>query len=120
MVVEDDPDTREMVETFLDFEGYAVCTAKHGLDALDRLRDQRPCLILLDVMMPVMDGIAFARELRRRPDPDIAFTPILLLTAVPNAHTAVLETGAVGVVPKPIDFLKVSDALKRHCGPPER
>ncbi len=106
-----------MVELFLKCEGYQVCTAVHGLDALDCVRDKAPCLIFLDVMMPVMDGVTFAQRLRRDSNPIIAQTPIVLLTAIPEPALVQRQIGAVGVVPKPITFDAIHAAVEQHCRP---
>jgi len=115
LVVEDHDDTRAMVEMFLELDGYSVVSAAHGRQALDVIERERPCLILLDVMMPVMDGPACARMVRANTDPQIAATPIVLLTAVPNARQIQLEVGAVDVIAKPITFDTVAAAVERHC-----
>jgi CheY-like chemotaxis protein/anti-sigma regulatory factor (Ser/Thr protein kinase) len=79
LVVEDDPETRERLQALLVRERWSVATAENGRAALDRLAEAKPCLILLDLMMPEMDGFAFLRELRARPDGrDI---PVVVLTA---------------------------------------
>jgi CheY-like chemotaxis protein len=64
LVLEDHDDTRQMVEMFLRADGYDVCTAAQGLDALECIDGDAPCLIVLDVMMPVMDSRTFAQRLR--------------------------------------------------------
>lgn len=106
-----------MVELFLQQDGYRVCSAAHGLDALNCVAREAPCLILLDVMMPVMDGVTFARQLRDHPNPEIAETPIVLLTAVPNAAEVMREIRAVDVIAKPISFDSVTSAVERACPP---
>jgi CheY-like chemotaxis protein len=78
---------------------------------------QAPCLILLDVTMPVMDGPSFARRLRAFPDPAIAQTPIILLTAIPYADHTMREIGAVEVIPKPVSLDRVLEVWARHCPP---
>ena len=117
LVVEDHEDTREMVELFLKYDGFAVRTAIHGLDALKRVEHDPPCLILLDVTMPVMDGITFARKLRESGDRDVATAPIVLLTALPDADAskALKETGALDVIHKPISFDRMLTVVERYC-----
>jgi two-component system response regulator PrrA len=78
LIVEDHADTREMVELFLKIDGFAVCTAADGLEALKCVAEHRPCIILLDISMPRMDGIAFGRALRGHADPALASIPIVL------------------------------------------
>ena len=62
LVVEDDYDFRELERTMLQSSGYEVITASNGAEALSILETQHPCVILLDLMMPVMDGLTFLRE----------------------------------------------------------
>ena len=107
-----------MVELFLQLDGFAVCSAEDGVAALECLADNRPCLILLDVNMPRMDGITFGRQLRQHPDPALAQTPIILLTAAMNTQAAAAAIDAVDVIAKPISFDRVVMAVERHCGPP--
>lgn len=119
LVVEDNDDTREMVEMFLEANGYAVRTATDGLDALERIEHDAPCLILLDVMMPVMDGRAFAYRLHAHPDPKIAQIPIVLLTAVPEARAVQRQIGALDVIEKPVSFDRITKIVERVCGAAE-
>ena len=81
-----------MVEAFLTWD--VVCTAPHRLAALACVEREHPCLILLDMMMPVMDGAAFAQRLHAHPDAEIAATPIVLLTAVDDVQGALRATQA--------------------------
>jgi hypothetical protein len=79
LVVEDDLVTREMLRASLERENFTVVEAGNGIEALGRLATLRPALILLDLMMPEMDGIQFTREVRARPEwRDI---PIVVMTA---------------------------------------
>ena len=117
LVVEDDPDVRALVRLFLESEGFSVCSAQDAVAALESLTANRPSLILLDVNMPRMDGITFGRRLRRHPDPAIARTPIVLVTAVTDARAAAETIDAADVVVKPISFDKVVSAVEQHCGP---
>jgi CheY-like chemotaxis protein len=115
LVVEDHDDTREMVEHFLRQDGYVVCGASNGAEALQRVAADAPCLILLDLSMPVMDGATFARRLQQFPDPQLAATPIVLLTALPNARQVQREIGALAVIEKPVSFDRVAAMVARHC-----
>jgi signal transduction histidine kinase/CheY-like chemotaxis protein len=79
LVVEDDPATREMLQRTLEKESLQVRTAENGRIALDRIREEIPGAVLLDLMMPEMDGFEFLRELRAKPEwRDI---PVVVLTA---------------------------------------
>ncbi len=101
LVVDDDPDILDAVCDILSGEGYRVARARHGAEALDRVEEERPSVILLDLMMPVMDGVAFARALRRRPRGD--GIPIVVISADGNPHKAA-SVGASGFLAKPFDI----------------
>ena len=117
LVVEDDPDVQAMVRLFLESEGFSVCSAQDAVAALESLNDNKPSLILLDVNMPRMDGITFVRRLRTHSDPDIARTPIVLVTALAGARAAAEAIDVADVIVKPISFDKVVSAVEQHCGP---
>ncbi len=79
LIVEDDPATRELTRGILEKEGWTVSEAENGRMALECMERERPSLILLDLMMPEMDGFEFAAEVRRRPE--WRSIPIVVLTA---------------------------------------
>jgi two-component system, OmpR family, response regulator MprA len=97
--VDDDPDVRDSLERALRHAGYAVTTAGHGADALDSLARSPVDLIVLDVLMPMVDGFDACRRLRERGDA----TPILVLTARDAVDDRVtgLEAGADDYLVKP-------------------
>src|SRR6185503_13456436 len=78
LVVDDDVDTREMVEQLLTAANYSVVTASDGREALELLETIRPALILLDVQMPVMDGAEFRQQQRR--DPALLRIPTVVIS----------------------------------------
>jgi CheY-like chemotaxis protein len=79
LVVEDDPQTREMLRRLLEKEGWKVLEAENGRVALERMATETPALILLDLMMPEMDGFEFMEELRKRAD--WRELPVIVITA---------------------------------------
>ena len=79
LLVDDDPAARGMMRTILEKEGWAVSEAENGRAALERMEQERPCLILLDLMMPEMDGFEFATRMRHHPE--WRTIPIVVLTA---------------------------------------
>jgi len=101
LVVDDDPDILEAICDILGAEGYRVARARHGLEALERVEAERPALILLDLMMPVMDGVAFASALRRRGT--LGSVPVVVISADSNPDRAV-AVGARGFLAKPFDI----------------
>jgi CheY-like chemotaxis protein len=106
LVVDDDPDILDAICDILEGEGYRVARARHGLEALDKVSKERPALILLDLMMPVMDGMAFAHALRERRMGD--GIPIIVISADGNPQKAA-SLGARGFLAKPFDIQALLD-----------
>ena len=79
LVVEDDPDTRDIIRTTLEKDGWNVDTAENGRVALEHIAVALPGLVLLDLMMPEMDGLTFLEEFRRLPH--ARAVPVVVLTA---------------------------------------
>lgn len=115
LVVEDHDDTREMVAALLAAEGFTVVTAENGQRGLERLQQARPCLVLLDLMMPVMTGWEFRRVQMSLPDSELAAIPVLLLTAIAEPERAAQQLQATDVIRKPLDFDELLDTVRRHC-----
>lgn len=115
LVVEDNLEIREVLEAVLRSEGHQVLTAANGADALALLHGARrlPCLILLDLMMPVMDGYQF-RDAQRR-DARLAEIPVVLLTADGRAPEKGARLEVAGYLRKPVDLDTLVDAVARFC-----
>jgi CheY-like chemotaxis protein len=114
LVVEDDPDIREVLEEMLDAGGHRVLTASNGREALAVLdRVASPCLVLLDLMMPVMSGFAFLEELYRRPDKERV--NVLLISANAQVEQVARGNGVVGFVKKPFDLDDVLALVDNHA-----
>lgn len=118
LVVEDHADTRHMVEEYLTFAGVPTVGAENGKAALAALRQCRPCLILLDLTMPIMNGWEFRDEQRRLPEPDLAGVPVMILSALPEADVEAKRLGAVDVIRKPIDLDRLVSTVRRFCEVP--
>ncbi len=103
LVVDDVTDNVEILEMRLASQGYAVATASDGAEALDKTRELRPDLVLLDIMMPGLDGIETVRRLKA--DPSLPFIPVILVTARTDAEDVVagLESGGDDYLTKPVD-----------------
>jgi len=80
LIVDDDPDIREGIVAVLETNDYHLATASNGIECMEQIRDEAPDLLILDMLMPRMDGFAVIRELRS--DPDLAGIPIIILTTV--------------------------------------
>ena len=113
LVVEDDELILNALESTLAGEGYHVMTAPDGAAALDLVERQPPALILLDMMMPVMDGWAFARAYRKQAAPR---APIVEMTAAADAARRAADVGAEAYLAKPFnleDLLSLVGRLTR-------
>ena len=117
LVVEDDPSIREVTALGLRGAGFTVETAVDGVEGLERWRAGRPDLVLLDVMLPRVDGLEVLRAIRRE-----ATTPVVMLTARADTIDVVvgLESGADDYVRKPFEMpelvARVRAALRRRTG----
>jgi CheY-like chemotaxis protein len=117
LVVDDDPAIRDVVADILELSNYRVTTASNGAEALDQIRAQPPAAVLLDLMMPVMDGWEFIERCRRRPP--CARLPVAIMSAAHNAASAASELGVQGYLTKPFELetvLAVVDRLARERG----
>jgi two-component system alkaline phosphatase synthesis response regulator PhoP len=102
LIVDDEPDILELVKYNLEREGYKCYTANNGQDAVIKAKDKQPDLILLDIMMPVMDGIEACRQIRK--DPHLKDIYIAFLTARGEEYSelAGFDVGADDYIKKPI------------------
>src|ERR1043166_7382712 len=122
LVVDDEPEAVELVEFNLKQAGYDVTTACDGAEALKRVRGERPGLIVLDLILPEMDGLEVCKVLRR--DPVTTAIPILMLTARATEIDRVvgLELGADDYLTKPFNIrelvLRVKNLLQRGRSDP--
>ncbi len=112
LIVEDDEIVRRAIQMVLEWEGYAVDCAANGQEALDYLHaGNRPSLILLDVMMPVLDGEQFRRE--QLHDPCIASIPVIVVSAATFAEAV----SAVQHIRKPFEVQELLDAIHHQVAP---
>lgn len=101
LVVDDDPAVRQTVHAILGEEGFNVITAEDGAQALERVAEEMPSAILLDMRMPHVDGWAFARAFRDRYDRQ---APLIVMTAATDASRWAQEIGAEACLPKPFEL----------------
>jgi CheY-like chemotaxis protein len=114
LVAEDHLDSRDAMRALLEAFGYHVLEAVNGREAVDVAVAKHPDLILMDVMMPELDGFDATRELRR--NRTTAHTPIIAVTAMEGAQQLAIQAGATDYIRKPVDIrrlvAKVNDLLR--------
>jgi CheY-like chemotaxis protein len=114
LVIDDAEDVRIALTELLQYEGFAAVTARDGREALDLLLGGlRPCAILLDLMMPGMNGWDFRAEQMRVPE--FARIPVAVLSASYNAQATLAQFGAVEFFSKPAPTSAIIAFVKRHC-----
>jgi len=116
LVVEDDASIRGLVSDLLRDDGYQVSEACNGAEALDAVREQRPDLIVLDLMMPVMDGWTFVEECRREPGFDDV--PIVVTSAshdLPRTAERLRSLGVRTCLAKPFDVDGLLALVERYA-----
>ena len=113
LVVDDQPDIRLMCRVNLQLEGYEVIEAPDGDAGLEMTRAERPDLVLLDVMMPGLDGWEFMKEIKA--DPAMSNIPIVLLTARVQREDEIRGwlSGAADYLPKPFNPSTLTDVVRR-------
>ena len=116
LVIEDDPDQRRLMERTLTTSGYRILTATDGQTGLESAVANQPRLIILDVMMPRMNGYQTARALKE--NPATAGIPILMVTAKqePANQFWSSQVGADGFLTKPVDIAELVKAVGRLAG----
>jgi CheY-like chemotaxis protein len=113
LIADDEPEVVDLVRMMLEWEGYTVLAAVDGMETLISTRAQRPDLILLDVRMPKMTGLAVLEKLRD--DPKTADIPVIMLSVVtgyPEVRAA-LQRGAVAYLPKPFEMREMVHLVER-------
>ena len=113
LVIDDDPAQRELLTRFLEREGFAVRLAADGRTGIDMARALRPRAILLDVMMPQMDGWTVLSAIKA--DPDIEHTPVVMVTFV-NEPGLSEYLGAADTVLKPVEWTRLKGVMERFRG----
>jgi CheY-like chemotaxis protein len=118
--VEDTQDVTMMLRDYLERAGYKVVTAEDGAEGLTQARLVRPDLILMDIQLPVMDGLEATRKLRS--DPNFRYTPIIALTALamPSDRERCLAAGMDEYISKPVSLkalVKISGLANARAAP---
>jgi CheY-like chemotaxis protein len=115
LVVEDHADLRDMLAVLLETEGFTVQTAANGAEALKRLDEARPSVILLDLMMPVMTGDEFREH--QLADPRYRDVPVICMTAAHDGRDRAARLGADEYFQKPVDFERLLLSVRAHASP---
>ncbi len=112
LVIDDQPGIRRLLMEVLQEDGYAVLEASNGYDGLQKARDNRPALILMDMKMPGMDGIETLRELRRLGIGE----RVIMMTAYGELDlvTEAKEIGAADYITKPFDIMALCEMINRN------
>jgi len=113
LVVEDYDDSREFIRFLLEDYGFDVMEATNGREAVEALKEQAPDLILMDIAMPVMDGLTATRQIREQKQ--FQKLPIIAITAQSEGvRGRVFEAGCNDLLSKPLDFDDLKPVLKRY------
>ena len=116
LIVEDTEDNRFMMRKLLEMDGYRVVEAKNGEEAVKVAQEENPALILMDLSLPIIDGLAATRLIRKLP----AFekTPIIVVSAHDTAdfQARALKAGCNSYITKPIDFERLEQLIAELLG----
>jgi CheY-like chemotaxis protein len=116
LVVEDDPDTRELMHLYFKYAGFVVVAAADGKQGLHLAKAEKPDLIITDVEMPNMDGITMIKQLRS--EPETATIPIVVCTASAGVtDEEVIKAGANNTLYKPVDFSALVEFIRSMIAP---
>jgi DNA-binding response OmpR family regulator len=113
LIAEDDSDSRELLTILLSLEGYEPISAQDGAEAPRIARQTQPDLILLDIMMPVVDGFTF-RDIQLK-DQALASVPVIAMTALD--HRQIAERLQTDCLQKPIEFDELLQRVRQVCAP---
>ena len=116
LVLEDDRDVAQTIGELIEDQGYRAICVDNGREALAVLEHERPCLMLIDVFMPVMNGIEFLRVVKARAS--LADIPRVVMTAANDHMIGVKED--VSVIYKPVDFEALKRILEKYCQPAQK
>jgi CheY-like chemotaxis protein len=111
LVADDEPLTTEMLALMLAFRGYEVVCANSGTEALQRAREMKPDVVLMDVLMPGMEGVDVTRALRA--DPDFSTCPVVLFSSADEGEIEWRAAGADMFLQKPIDLRRIPDLVQQ-------
>ncbi len=118
LLAEDNEKTIEFLTDYLQMQGFQLVVARNGKEALERVKEEKPHLVLMDVQMPEMDGLEAMRRLRADPDPAVNRLPVIAITALamPGDRERCLEAGANDYMSKPLSLRGLVQVINRYLG----
>ncbi len=113
LLVEDNPATMEVMQQELEILGYEVAVARDGAEAVDMANSELPDLIIMDILMPKMDGGEATKQIRKNPKTQAI--PVLAATAkaLPEDRERCLESGCDAYIAKPFSYKELQDVIKK-------
>lgn len=111
LVVDDNIDIRLLLKKRLETEGYEVFTAENGLEATESIKSNLPCVVILDLMMPVMDGWQFLEW--KKQQKELEDLPVVVVSAVSNNTQP--PDGVAGFLKKPVSLSSMIDYIQTYC-----
>jgi CheY-like chemotaxis protein len=116
LIVDDEPFNVDVLQQELEELNYQIITAANGQEALGKIKSQQPDLILLDLMMPVLDGFAVLSEIKA--DNNLRDIPVIIVSAADDSKSIVkgIKQGADDYITKPIDAEHLKKKVKEHLG----
>jgi len=116
LLADDEEDIKTVIKLYLESKGYDVVTSYDGLDTLDKVKAEKPDLILLDIMMPVINGFEVCKQLKA--DENTSHIPIVMLSAASHSDSVeqAMKAGAVDYIMKPFEPPRIEAILKKILG----
>ncbi|MEE8074685.1 MAG: response regulator [Candidatus Binatia bacterium] len=113
LLVEDNPATMEVMQQELEILGYEVAVARDGAEAVEMANSELPDLIIMDILMPKMDGGEATKQIRKNPKTQAI--PVLAATAkaLPEDRERCLESGCDGYIAKPFSYKELQDVIEK-------
>jgi CheY-like chemotaxis protein len=116
LVVDDDEDSRTLLKTYFEADGFDVSLAEDGHDAVEKALKMHPDLIVIDMAMPLVDGVNSVKAMRQHDE--LVSTPIIALTGFGDFYAPrALKAGCDAVSTKPVDFTTLAPLVQRHLAP---
>jgi CheY-like chemotaxis protein len=117
LVADDDRDIRDMLKHFLTLHGFKVIEASNGIEAVELCSKFRPSIILMDIEMPLLDGIEATRRIMQMNSGTVVTGIVVIgITGHPNRKYELLQAGARGVIIKPFSGQMLIDTIKKYLG----